>query len=134
MEVPQSKIPGINKEYFFRRINASFWWLQVGVPCKRLLDTVTVKCGHYNHLSFLSPRPIQQPLSLTDHPTSQIQGQVKLPSRRVKMSSKLKNLMRSTVDALEGHGIKIALTVDKRDEIQRIKAAQPDIPHREAFS
>ncbi|MED6188553.1 hypothetical protein PIB30_087063, partial [Stylosanthes scabra] len=31
--------------------------LAVGIPCKRLLDTVTVKCGHCSNLSFLSTRP-----------------------------------------------------------------------------
>nr|KAJ0216439.1 hypothetical protein LSAT_V11C300123000 [Lactuca sativa] len=29
----------------------------VGIPCKRLLDTVTVKCGHCSNLSFLTIRP-----------------------------------------------------------------------------
>ncbi|TYI36266.1 hypothetical protein ES332_A03G129700v1 [Gossypium tomentosum] len=31
--------------------------LAVGIPCKRLLETVTVKCGHCSNLSFLSTRP-----------------------------------------------------------------------------
>ncbi|KAL8142310.1 hypothetical protein V2J09_015342 [Rumex salicifolius] len=31
--------------------------LAVVIPCKRLLDTVTVKCGHCSNLSFLSTRP-----------------------------------------------------------------------------
>lgn len=34
---------------------------QVGIPCKRLLDTVTVKCGHCSNLSFLSTRPPPPP-------------------------------------------------------------------------
>lgn len=42
-------------------------WLQVGVPCKRVMDTVTVKCGHCSHLSFLSPRATVQSLTPTDH-------------------------------------------------------------------
>ncbi|RRT38108.1 hypothetical protein B296_00053920 [Ensete ventricosum] len=42
-------------------------WLQVGVPCKRVMDTVTVKCGHCSHLSFLSPRAMVQSLTPTDH-------------------------------------------------------------------
>ncbi|KAL3367748.1 hypothetical protein AABB24_008884 [Solanum stoloniferum] len=31
--------------------------LAVGIPYKRLMDTVTVKCGHCSNLSFLSTRP-----------------------------------------------------------------------------
>ncbi|CAK9186216.1 unnamed protein product, partial [Ilex paraguariensis] len=41
----------------------------VGIPCKRLLDTVTVKCGHCSNLSFLSTRPPLQGQCL-DHPTT----------------------------------------------------------------
>ncbi|CAN6470730.1 unnamed protein product [Victoria cruziana] len=35
--------------------------LAVGVPCKRLLDTVTVKCGHCSNLSFITTRPALTP-------------------------------------------------------------------------
>ncbi|KAI3811997.1 hypothetical protein L1987_16697 [Smallanthus sonchifolius] len=35
----------------------------VGIPCKRLLDTVTVKCGYCSNLSFLTIRA-----SHPDHP------------------------------------------------------------------
>ncbi|KAK9707154.1 hypothetical protein RND81_07G176400 [Saponaria officinalis] len=31
--------------------------LAVVIPCKRLLETVTVKCGHCGNVSFLSTRP-----------------------------------------------------------------------------
>ena len=37
-----------------------FCHLQVGIRCERLLDTVTVKCGHCSNLSFLSTRPLLQ--------------------------------------------------------------------------
>lgn len=37
-----------------------FFHLQVGIRCERLLDTVTVKCGHCSNLSFLSTRPLLQ--------------------------------------------------------------------------
>ncbi|XP_039142088.1 protein DROOPING LEAF-like [Dioscorea cayenensis subsp. rotundata] len=79
--------------------------LAVGVPCKRLMDTVTVKCGHCNHLSFLSPRSLLHSLSSSssssDHPHITFQM------------------------------MKILIC---REEIQRIKAEKPNIPHREAFS
>uniref|UniRef100_A0A2N9EV04 CRABS CLAW n=1 Tax=Fagus sylvatica TaxID=28930 RepID=A0A2N9EV04_FAGSY len=41
--------------------------LAVGIPFKRLLDTVTVKCGHCSNLSFISTRPPVQGQCL-DHP------------------------------------------------------------------
>ncbi|RWV84411.1 hypothetical protein BHE74_00043850 [Ensete ventricosum] len=34
--------------------------LQVGVPRRWLMDSVTVHCGHCNHLSFLNPRDVIQ--------------------------------------------------------------------------
>ena len=37
-----------------------FCHLQIGIRCERLLDTVTVKCGHCSNLSFLSTRPLLQ--------------------------------------------------------------------------
>ncbi|KAG6574037.1 Protein DROOPING LEAF, partial [Cucurbita argyrosperma subsp. sororia] len=48
--------------------------LAVGIPCRRLLDTVTVKCGHCSNLSFLSTRPPLQGQCI-DHPLS-FQSQV----------------------------------------------------------
>ncbi|RZS09074.1 hypothetical protein BHM03_00040143 [Ensete ventricosum] len=44
-----------------------FSWLQVGVPKKPMMDTVTVRCGHCNHVSFLSHRPMEQSHSPTNH-------------------------------------------------------------------
>ncbi|XP_074574940.1 protein DROOPING LEAF-like [Curcuma longa] len=115
--------------------------LAVGVPCKRLLDTVTVKCGHCNHLSFLSPRPIQQPLSLTEHPTSQLQGpcsdclRVSPPSSSSFSGEPVIQKPPFVVKPPEKkHRMPSAYNRFMKEEIQRIKAAQPDIPHREAFS
>ncbi|KAL6294876.1 hypothetical protein ACE6H2_003018 [Prunus campanulata] len=69
----------------------------VGLPFKRLLDTVTVKCGHCSNLSFLSTRPALQ-----------------APEKKHRLPSAYNRFM--------------------KEEIQRIKAANPEIPHREAFS
>ncbi|PIM97206.1 hypothetical protein CDL12_30325 [Handroanthus impetiginosus] len=44
--------------------------LAVGIPCKRLLDTVTVKCGHCSNLSFLSTKSPIQGHQCYDHQTS----------------------------------------------------------------
>ncbi|KAK4380435.1 hypothetical protein RND71_002297 [Anisodus tanguticus] len=46
--------------------------LAVGIPCKKMLDTVTVKCGHCGNLSFLSSRPPPlQPQCFDHQPTLQ---------------------------------------------------------------
>ncbi|KAH9772313.1 protein CRABS CLAW [Citrus sinensis] len=54
LQVPQSE------HLCYVRCNFCNTVLAVGIPCKRLLDTVTVKCGHCSNLSFLSTRPPPQ--------------------------------------------------------------------------
>ncbi|KAF7054916.1 hypothetical protein CFC21_062507 [Triticum aestivum] len=119
--------------------------LQVGVPCKRLMDTVTVKCGHCNNLSFLSPRPppMVQPLSPNDHhhPMGPFQGctdcrrNQPLPPLASPTSSDASPRAPFVVKPPEKkHRLPSAYNRFMREEIQRIKAAKPDIPHREAFS
>ncbi|PHU02224.1 hypothetical protein BC332_27475 [Capsicum chinense] len=44
---------------------------KVGIPYKRLMDTVTVKCGHCSNLSFLSTRPPIQAQCFDHQPTLQ---------------------------------------------------------------
>ncbi|XP_074574215.1 protein DROOPING LEAF-like [Curcuma longa] len=113
--------------------------LAVGVPCKRMMDTMTVKCGHCNHLSFLSPRPIQQHLSLTEHPMSQLQGPC---SDCLRVSSLSWFSGEPTIHKPpfvvkppeKKHRMPSAYNRFMKEEILRIKAVRPDIPHREAFS
>ncbi|KAK4339254.1 hypothetical protein RND71_040716 [Anisodus tanguticus] len=111
--------------------------LAVGIPCKQLLDTVTVKCGNCGNLSFISSRPPLQSQCFDHQPTIQHQdffsnfkkGQsssssepsspkapfvVKPPEKKNRLPSAYNRFM--------------------KEEIQRIKAAHPEIPHREAFS
>ncbi|WOL03153.1 protein DROOPING LEAF-like [Canna indica] len=80
--------------------------LAVGVPCNWLMDRVTVNCGHCNNLSFLNPSHMVQCVCPTSH-------QSMMPKK---------------------HRAPSAYNHFMRDEIQRIKAANPEIPHREAFS
>ncbi|KAE8705381.1 Protein CRABS CLAW [Hibiscus syriacus] len=47
--------------------------LAVGIPGKRLLETVTVKCGHCSQLSFLSTRPQLQGQCLDPQTTLTLQ-------------------------------------------------------------
>ncbi|CAL9192875.1 unnamed protein product [Musa hybrid cultivar] len=116
--------------------------LAVGVPCKRVMDTVTVKCGHCSHLSFLSPRATVQSLTPTDHrmglqgPCSDcLRGQPSPPSSSSNSSEQMIQKPRFVMKPPEKkHRMPSAYNRFMKEEIQRIKAAKPDIPHREAFS
>ncbi|PKA49723.1 Protein drooping leaf [Apostasia shenzhenica] len=113
--------------------------LAVGVPCRRLMDTVTVKCGHCNHLSFLSPRPVLQAhysehqMAFQDPCNDCRKGQFSASSSSIstEQSSKAPYVVKPPE---KKHRLPSAYNRFMREEIQRIKAAKPDIPHREAFS
>nr|WLE28651.1 YABBY protein [Anoectochilus roxburghii] len=115
--------------------------LAVGVPRKRMTDTVTVKCGHCNSLSFLNPRPSAQPL-FSDHHQTLLQrpcnflwpGQHSLGSSSATAEDMIPMAVPFVMKPPEKkHRLKSAYNCFMREEIQRIKAAKPDIPHREAF-
>ncbi|GMH26185.1 hypothetical protein Nepgr_028028 [Nepenthes gracilis] len=123
--------------------------LAVAIPCKRLLETVTVKCGHCSNLSFLSTRPPPQGQCL-GHQLS-LQGfnfSEKLPvcgenSKKGSSSSSSSSTSSEPVSPTapfvvkppeKKHRLPSAYNRFMKEEIQRIKAANPEIPHREAFS
>ncbi|EMS61056.1 Protein DROOPING LEAF [Triticum urartu] len=141
-QTTQVDLPRVIQSSFSMQL---FRWFLVGVPCKRLMDTVTVKCGHCNNLSFLSPRPppMVQPLSPNDHhhPMGPFQGctdcrrNQPLPPLASPTSSDASPRAPFVVKPPEKkHRLPSAYNRFMREEIQRIKAAKPDIPHREAFS
>ncbi|KAI3452917.1 hypothetical protein Pfo_009580 [Paulownia fortunei] len=116
--------------------------LAVGVPCKRLLDTVTVKCGHCSNLSFLSTRPQLQG-QCYDHQTSlhhQAFGSEFKKGQSASSSSSTSSEPLSPKAPFvvkppeKKHRLPSAYNQFMKEEIQRIKAANPEIPHREAFS
>ncbi|XP_059650335.1 protein CRABS CLAW [Cornus florida] len=116
--------------------------LAVGIPFKRLLDTVTVKCGHCSNLSFLSTRPPLQGQFLDHHQTN-LQGfccEIKKGQSSSSSSSSTSSEPLSPRPPFvvkppeKKHRLPSAYNRFMKDEIQRIKAANPEIPHREAFS
>ncbi|XP_020533631.1 protein CRABS CLAW isoform X2 [Jatropha curcas] len=117
--------------------------LAVGIPCKRLLDTVTVKCGHCSNLSFLSTRPPLQGQCL-DHPLTLQKKQGFFSDLRKGQSSSSSSSTSSEPLSPKApfvvkppekkHRLPSAYNRFMKEEIQRIKAANPEIPHREAFS
>ncbi|XP_057961602.1 protein CRABS CLAW isoform X2 [Malania oleifera] len=116
--------------------------LAVGIPCKRLLETVTVKCGHCSNLSFLSSRPPLQGQCLVDHQMTLQgfcgdfrKGQSSSSSSSSTSSDPLSPKAPFVVKPPEKkHRLPSAYNRFMKEEIQRIKAANPEIPHREAFS
>ncbi|URE24378.1 Drooping leaf [Musa troglodytarum] len=114
------------------------------------MDRVTVNCGHCNHLSFLSAGDAVQCICPTSHLQMSLQGprfgsRREPPSPRRSSASGEQSKKAPFVLSLTFE-FNLLITVPKkhrapsaynhfmREEIQRIKAAKPDIPHREAFS
>ncbi|GAB4840136.1 hypothetical protein Ancab_020899 [Ancistrocladus abbreviatus] len=124
--------------------------LAVVIPCKRLLETVTVKCGHCSNLSFLSTRPPPQQPQRPDHQLSlqgfdfpDKQGFCNEHNKKGQSSSSSSSTSSEPVSTIapfvvkppeKKHRLPSAYNRFMKEEIQRIKAANPEIPHREAFS
>ncbi|XP_017970270.1 PREDICTED: protein CRABS CLAW isoform X1 [Theobroma cacao] len=119
--------------------------LAVGIPCKRLLDTVTVKCGHCSNLSFLSTRPPLQGQCLDPQTSLSLQekqsfcgdfrkGQSPSPSSSTSSEPSSPKAPFVVKPPEKKHRLPSAYNRFMKEEIQRIKAANPEIPHREAFS
>nr|AGH62810.1 crabs claw protein [Epimedium sagittatum] len=120
--------------------------LAVGIPCKRSLDTVTVKCGHCSSLSFLSTKapPPVQPQCFDHHPLIGFQGfSYDFKAHSSSSSSSTISTTQPPTTPKEPfvikpperkHRLPSAYNRFMKEEIQRIKAANPEIPHREAFS
>ncbi|KAK4423673.1 protein DROOPING LEAF [Sesamum alatum] len=144
-----------SEHFCYIRCNFCNTVLAVGIPCKKLLDTVTVKCGHCSNLSFLSTRPpIQgQCFNIDHHHTSllhhhhhhhHLQGfcsEFKINGQSASSSSSTISSEPSSPKAPyvvkppeKKHRLPSAYNRFMKEEIQRIKAADPEIPHREAFS
>ncbi|KAF7809024.1 Protein DROOPING LEAF [Senna tora] len=128
--------------------------LAVGIPCKRLMESVTVKCGHCSNVSLLSTRPSSSQHHNTtssspdDHTVLSLQGFYSELKKGQASSSSSSSTTTSGDPPLspkppspfvvkppeKKHRLPSAYNRFMKEEIQRIKAANPEIPHREAFS
>ncbi|KAM3203436.1 protein CRABS CLAW [Capsicum annuum] len=116
--------------------------LAVGIPYKRLMDTVTVKCGHCSNLSFLSTRPPIQAQCFDHQPT--LQGYCDEFKNKGQASSSASSTSSEPLSPPHAHFVvkppekkhrlPSAYNRFMKEEIQRIKTENPEIPHREAFS
>ncbi|XP_060169967.1 axial regulator YABBY 5-like isoform X2 [Lycium barbarum] len=90
--------------------------LAVSVPCNSMVTIVTVRCGHCANLlsvnigSLLQTLPLQDPQKLQRQQYSNNAA----PEKKQRVPSAYNQFI--------------------KEEIQRIKASNPDISHREAFS
>nr|XP_018633602.1 protein CRABS CLAW-like [Nicotiana tomentosiformis] len=115
--------------------------LAVGIPYKRLLDTVTVKYGHCSNLSFLSTRPPLQGQCFDHQLTLQglcsefKKGQSSTSASSSSSDQSISPKAPFVVKPSEKkHRLPSAYNRFMKEEIQRIEAENPEIPHREAFS
>ncbi|CAI0389312.1 unnamed protein product [Linum tenue] len=123
--------------------------LAVSVPCSNLLDIVTVRCGHCTNLwSVNMAAAFQYSLSSWHHQVTSTFSPSFLPLYILGKSNPAPNKLsaRSLAPAKLAEERVINRPPEKRqrvpsaynqfikEEIQRIKANNPDISHREAFS
>ncbi|KAH1143918.1 hypothetical protein GLYMA_12G190500v4 [Glycine max] len=118
--------------------------LAVSVPCSSLLTIVTVRCGHCANLLTVNMGASLQTFPSQDTTQRQHLSVQEACSKELGSSSKCKSF--ETVDHEQQPRIPPIRPPEKRqrvpsaynrfikEEIQRIKASNPDISHREAFS
>ncbi|KAJ4958186.1 hypothetical protein NE237_025297 [Protea cynaroides] len=117
--------------------------LAVSVPCSSLFDMVTVRCGHCSNLWSVNMAAVLQSLSLQD-PQAPNMNMVdyrndlgssskcnKIPMRATTVHNEERIISRPPE---KRQRVPSAYNQFIKEEIQRIKANNPDISHREAFS
>ncbi|XP_028802751.1 axial regulator YABBY 1-like [Neltuma alba] len=135
-------------------------FLAVSVPCTSVFKTVTVRCGHCTNLlsvnmrSLLLPSANQFHLGHSFNPQNLLEDIRSAPSSNMVMNQ-LQNNPNDSVTSMSAmrappeeipkpppadrppekrQRVPSAYNRFIKDEIQRIKAGNPDISHREAFS
>ncbi|PIA42425.1 hypothetical protein AQUCO_02000105v1 [Aquilegia coerulea] len=119
--------------------------LAVSVPCSSLFDIVTVRCGHCTNLWSVNMAAALQSLSwqdlqtqsfpLQDHKIDHQLGSTSSKCNKISMLSSATNNEERIIHPPEKRQrVPSAYNQFIKEEIQRIKANNPDISHREAFS
>ncbi|KAG9131960.1 hypothetical protein Leryth_023218 [Lithospermum erythrorhizon] len=136
-----------SEQLYYVHCNICNTILAVSVPCTSLFKTVTVRCGHCTNLLPINMRDskiaitiIQEQLSTTPMTTTLLKNQQQTSTNEFSL------LARSIYSELPARPQISNRTPEKKprvpsaynrfikEEIQRIKAVNPDISHREAFS
>uniref|UniRef100_A0A7N0UZU7 YABBY2 n=1 Tax=Kalanchoe fedtschenkoi TaxID=63787 RepID=A0A7N0UZU7_KALFE len=121
--------------------------MEVSVPCTSMLNIVTVRCGHCANLLSVNMGALLQPSSIQHFPQ---QKQQQTGAEGALMTNATNNLNYSSGSSSSSSPSKCnpdkLSAMEKRqrvpsaynrfikEEIQRIKASNPEISHREAFS
>nr|BAJ83620.1 FIL-like YABBY protein [Cabomba caroliniana] len=133
--------------------------LAVSVPCSSLFKVVTVRCGHCTNLLSVNMRALHQPTPTPTPPSNHnffpphnLSNQSQAAVSMLLDSSMMKECGAPSVGRVPSHTTMTtrSTTINKptekrqrvpsaynrfiKDEIQRIKAGNPDITHRETFS
>ncbi|KAD3069220.1 hypothetical protein E3N88_37100 [Mikania micrantha] len=138
--------------------------VEVSVPCNILYTTVTVRCGHCTNLLYVNMRALLLPVSTANAAAATAANQLHLGHNFFSPQNMIMEEMRNTasnffmnqpnpnepfapvqVDELpkppaanrppeKRQRVPSAYNRFIKEEIQRIKAGNPDISHREAFS
>ncbi|KAJ8774657.1 hypothetical protein K2173_017103 [Erythroxylum novogranatense] len=142
-KVTMDLVPPPSEHLCYVRCNFCNTVLAVGIPLKPLLDAVTVKCGHCSNLSLLTTRGPLQGQCLDHHQLSFQRQELYSDLRRGQPSSSCSSTTSEPLSPKahfvvkppeKKHRLPSAYNRFMKEEIQRIKAANPEIPHRQAFS
>ncbi|KAK7327734.1 hypothetical protein VNO77_21823 [Canavalia gladiata] len=118
--------------------------LAVSVPCSSLFDIVTVRCGHCTNLWSVNMASAFQSLSWQDvqasgysYPEYRIDTGSTSKCNKIQMRAPTTRVNEERVvnrPPEKRQRVPSAYNQFIKEEIQRIKANNPDISHREAFS
>ncbi|GLT44350.1 hypothetical protein SLA2020_182550 [Shorea laevis] len=118
--------------------------LAVSVPCSSMFNIVTVRCGHCTNLLTVNTGSLLQSAPLQDAEKQQINCQDSIESGSSSKcnrfsgfeSAEHNNIPRMAPNRPPEKRQRVPSAYNRfiKEEIQRIKASNPDISHREAFS
>ncbi|XP_021275880.1 axial regulator YABBY 5-like isoform X2 [Herrania umbratica] len=111
--------------------------LAVSVPCSNLFDIVTVRCGHCTNLWSVNMAAAFQSLSWQDVQDYRTELGSSSKCNKLSMRAPANNVTEERVvnrPPEKRQRVPSAYNQFIKEEIQRIKANNPDISHREAFS
>ncbi|KAL2510999.1 putative axial regulator YABBY 2 [Abeliophyllum distichum] len=120
--------------------------LAVSVPCNSMMTIVTVRCGHCSNLLSVNMGALLQSVHLQDFQHQKQQSTTELAATKECGSSSKCNKFAPFEPEFEQPRMTPIRPPEKRqrvpsaynrfikEEIQRIKASNPEISHREAFS
>ncbi|XP_078163743.1 protein YABBY 1-like [Carex rostrata] len=118
--------------------------LAVSVPRDYLFNMVTVRCGHCTNLLSVNMAPLLQSLAVQDQQvpnkdfcvTSPRDINFSVTNHRLPVVLPMQNDLPETLPIPPEKRQRVPSAYNKfiKEEIQRIKASNPEISHREAFS